>query len=140
MSTFFDVGGRSTPRGPVDEVERVVAGATWMIGPVAPAPAVVGRPVVVGRVEHGTLAISLRLVNLQAAAAPVRAAVGSLLSGTGLLWRPRASAFVFVGAGTTAELELMATVPPELTPGTYEGAIILTAVRMGRALLTVEVP
>jgi hypothetical protein len=141
VTTYFDVGRRSRPSEPAETVEQVVSGMSWMIGPVAPTPALRAPALVsvTGAAGAGT-DVQINLINRQRSPTAVRIGVGSLLDrATGRTWRPGVSAFAFLQGETSSEVRLALDIPASLNPGTYEGVLVLVATEAGRVPLEVIV-
>lgn len=138
MTPFFDVGRRSVPPTPGDEIEQIVDGLTWMIGPVAPGLALGdAHPIEVA--AGSTMRVDVRLTNRSTSGLFLRLAPSALISDSGVVWRPPVSVGVSVDADSEANVVMECSVPSTLPAGTYEGTLLAMSVPGGRVPLTVEV-
>jgi hypothetical protein len=113
---------------------RRIQGAT---APAAPGTVLVPDPEATLE-AHGhpgdSLTLELELENRQRVHCMVRPLLGELVSSTGVTWQPDADAHPpsrLVAPLELAELEIVVTLPAELPPETYRGALVLLGFRKG---------
>lgn len=86
------------------------------------------------------LALVERVENRQRVHAIVTAMLTPLVAGDGTTWFSQSEPVtVIVPPGERAPVEIHVTVPPELPPGTYRGALLLTGLEDGALPIAVDV-
>lgn len=102
-----------------------------------------GRQLTATGVPGATVELALEIENRQRVHTVVTPMLGPLVSADGVTWFPAAEPSppsTLVAPGQVRELSLAVTLPAEIRPGTYRGALVLQGFGDGGVAVAIEVP